>query len=271
MSGDFPGTSSASKRTFLYSLGVVAAIVGVVNAENVLTVIHARPQVGIAAPIVWEGSSLITLLLFFWIPWIAWRAAPPFVRPRWKLLIHAPMALAFSAAHVGGFILLRKLAYGLAGAHYDFGAPISGFLYELRKDALGYALFIAGFTLIDHMLRQQRLIDAPKQSLTFDIRDGARLHRVRLDEVLGIASAGNYVEFLLRDGRKLLMRSSLSALETELGARGFLRTHRSWLVNTTHMTALRPEGSGDYTIQLGTIEVPLSRRFPAALAKLRGE
>ena len=54
---------------------------------------------------------------------------------------------------------------------------------------------------------------------------------MRLDEVLAIVSAGNYVEFVLRDGRRLLMRSSLSALEGELGPRGFLRTHRSWLVN----------------------------------------
>jgi DNA-binding LytR/AlgR family response regulator len=35
------------------------------------------------------------------------------------------------------------------------------------------------------------------------------------------------------------------------------------------MTALTPEGSGDYTVELGTLSVPLSRRFPEALAKLR--
>jgi DNA-binding LytR/AlgR family response regulator len=35
------------------------------------------------------------------------------------------------------------------------------------------------------------------------------------------------------------------------------------------VTALRPEGSGDYAVELGDIVVPLSRRFPEALAKLR--
>jgi DNA-binding LytR/AlgR family response regulator len=35
------------------------------------------------------------------------------------------------------------------------------------------------------------------------------------------------------------------------------------------MTGLKPEGSGDYTIELGGLSVPLSRRFPEALAKLR--
>lgn len=144
------------------------------------------------------------------------------------------------------------------------------FGYELRKDALGYCLFIGGFTLIEHLLRTQRLFETPGQSLTFDIRDGAKLVRVRLDEVLAIASAGNYAEFHLRDGRAPLMRTSLAALENVLFSRGFLRTHRSWLVNAARMTELKPEGSGDYTIALGMFTAPLSRRFPEALAKLRG-
>jgi DNA-binding LytR/AlgR family response regulator len=58
-------------------------------------------------------------------------------------------------------------------------------------------------------------------------------------------------------------------MEAELAPRGFLRTHRSWLVNIRKVTALKPEGSGDYTVELGNQPVPLSRRFPDALAKLR--
>ena len=159
----------------------------------------------------------------------------------------------------------------LGGGRHEFGAFLPHFGYELAKDALGYALFIAAFGLVEHLLRQKSLIETPGQTLTFDIRDGSKLNRVRLDEVLAIASAGNYVEFVLRDGRKLLMRSPLSALEDELSPRGFLRTHRSWLINAGQVTALKPEGSGDYTVELGNVTAPLSRgRFPAALARLRG-
>jgi DNA-binding LytR/AlgR family response regulator len=142
-------------------------------------------------------------------------------------------------------------------------------LYELRKDSLGYALFIGCFTLVDHFLRQQAAIQSPGQAATFDIRDGAKLTRVRIEEILAIEAAGNYVEFILRDGRRPLMRSPLSVLETELSPRGFLRTHRRWLVNAQHVTALRPEGSGDHAVELGKLRVPLSRRFPEALVKLR--
>jgi hypothetical protein len=271
ISGDAVGTSGTLRRTFLYSFASAATLVAVVNIINVITDTRDLPLAGLAGPIVWEGSSWVTLMAFFWIPWIGYRLAPPFARPRWKLLAHIPAAFLFSLVHVWGFIQLRTLVYWLAGDHYRAGSFWPNFGYEIRKDVLAYALFVAGFTLIEHLLRQQQLIDMPGQTLTFDIRDGARLNRVRLDEVLAVASAGNYVEFVLRDGRKLLMRSPLSALENELGPRGFLRTHRSWLVNAKAMTALKPEGSGDYTVELGNLEAPLSRRFPDALAKLRGE
>jgi DNA-binding LytR/AlgR family response regulator len=267
--GDLFGTAERLRRTFLYSFAAIAAVVGVVNIINVETDLHAIPQYGLAAPAIWEGSSWFTLLLFLWIPWTAWRIAPPLGRARWKLLLHIPAALAFSLAHVAGFVVIRKLVYALLGAHYQFGAFFDHFRYEFGKDGLGYLLFIGTFALIDHLLRQQTLIATPGQTLTFDIKDGARLTRVRLDELLAIASAGNYAEFVLRDGRRLLMRSPLTALETELSPRGFLRTHRSWIINAKHVTALRPEGSGDYSIELGSLSVPLSRRFPDALARLK--
>jgi len=75
-------------------------------------------------------------------------------------------------------------------------------------------LFIAAFPLVEHLLRQQSRIDTPGQTVTFDIRDGAKLTRVRLDHVLAVAWAGNFVEFILEDGRKLLMRSPLSRWQT---------------------------------------------------------
>jgi hypothetical protein len=219
--------------------------------------------------VVWEASSWLTAMAFFWVLWVGYRLAPPVAPPRWKLLVHIPGIILFALGHVWGFIVLRKLAYTLAGSHYVFGSFWPNFAYELRKDAIGYLLFILGFGFIEHLLRQRQTAAEIEQPPTFDIRDGARLSRVRLDAVLAIASAGNYVEFVLRDGRRLMMRSPLSALEDELGPRGFVRTHRSWVVNAAQVTGLRPQGSGDYAVEVESVIVPLSRRFPEALARLK--
>lgn len=269
ISGAESGTSGTLVRTFLYSLAIAAVVVAVVNASNVLTWMHDRPGSSLGTPIVAEGTSGLTILLFFWIPWIAWLAAPPFVRPRWKLLVHIPGMLAFALCHIGGFMMLRRLAAGIAGVPDTSGPFMTRFFYEVRKDALSYLVFVACFALVDHLLSQHTPVAGPDRRVTFDIRDGAKLTRVPIAEILAVSSAGNYVEFVLRDGRRLLMRSSLSALESELVPLGFLRTHRSWLVNAKRVTALKPAGSGDYEVEVTTLTVPLSRRFREALARLR--
>jgi hypothetical protein len=270
LSGAFSGTDGRSWQGFRYAYVMAALIVGVINTLNVMSDIHDFPHINLVEPLIWEGSSWLTVIAFFWIVWLAWRLAPFNVRPRWWLLIHIPAALLFSLAHVSGFVALRILAYRALGAQYHVGHFWPGFLYELRKDGFSYVMFLAGFALIRRLLGQPRPAPALASSpATFDIRDGAKLTRVALADILAISSAGNYVEFVLGDGRKLLMRSPLSALESELAERGFVRTHRSWLVNEKAVTGLNPEGSGDYGVSLGSLNVPLSRRFPDALARLR--
>lgn len=269
LNGTAAGTDGTLRRTFVYGYAVAAAVVATINTMNVISDSRTMPEMGLFGPVVWETSSWVSALAFFWILCVAYRLAPPNVRPRWKLLVHIPGALLFALAHVSGFILLRKLAYAIAGSTYLFGNFWTNFGYEVRKDIIGYALFFGVLALIEHLLRQQRVVVAPAGAVTFDIRDGSRLSRVRLDEVLAIASAGNYVEFVLRDGRRLMMRSPLSALEEELGPRGFVRTHRSWIVNAARVTGLKPQRSGDYAVEIETLSVPLSRRFPEALTRLK--
>ncbi|HKD47393.1 MAG TPA: LytTR family DNA-binding domain-containing protein [Rhizomicrobium sp.] len=269
ISGAILGMGGPVQRTLLYSFAAIAVLVAVVNILNVITIQHGEADHALWGPLLTEGSSWISLIFFLWIPWAAWRVVPPDVRPRWKLLLHIPAAVTFAIAHVALFDLLRVIVFGLMGKHYEIGPFLPQLLYEARKDVLGYALFIGLFSLVDHLLHQPGDEMAVEAS-TFDIRDGAKLTRVQLNEILAVSSAGNYVEFFLADGRRLLMRAPLRNMELELAPRGFVRTHRSWLVNGKKVTTLKPDGSGDYTIELGPQSVPLSRRFPDALAKLRG-
>ena len=269
INGALQGANGSDLRVFLTSLLGVGAVSSVIQIIHVITAYHVQPQLGLAAPTLWEGSSWISLLAFLWIPWIAFRWAPPLVRPRWRLLIHVPAVLLFALTHVGGFIALRVLVYRLEGDTYQFGDFVPNFLYEFSKDALSYLLIIATFTALTIRQRLPNQAATANSNTKFAIRDGARITRVAVSDILAVSSAGNYVEFALGDGRRPLMRTPLSAVESELAPHGFVRVHRSWLVNPAQVTALRPDGSGDYTIELGALNVPLSRRFPEALEKLR--
>lgn len=256
----------------LWNGWLVVATVGVaILTVNALTALADNRHVAFWEPWVWEVTSYVGALLSLWIPWLAVALAPPEEalgegwRPKTRFaLTHMAGALAYSILHVGIFALLRETAYSIAGSAYDFGGR---FFYEFRKDALTYSLFVSIFWLVGFLRLRQ---NDPVRPVSFDIRDGARIIRTPLADILAVTSAGNYVEFRLADGRRPLMRATLAAIALELEGFGFVRVHRSWLVNAERVTGLRPERSGDWTVELGPLEAPLSRRYPAALERLKG-
>lgn len=267
--GETAGTAKIDGQVLAWGLTTLAAVVALVNTLDVITIAHNEPEIGIAGPILWEFTGGITILPAALIPWFLMKALPLDRRPFWlTALVYVAAAPVFSTFHVASMVALRMLAYWAMGARYLFGPVLQNFEYEASKDIFGYVGAILAFWSARRLLTLRSPTPQPGARL-LDIRDGATLIRVKMDDILAVTSAGNYVEFALRDGRRPLMRKPLSTMEAELASDGFVRVHRSWLVNAMQVTGLKPEGSGDYTVEIGTLSVPLSRRFPDALAKLR--
>jgi hypothetical protein len=270
--GVFGGMSGWEWRALRRAWLAIAVLLVCINGVNVASTLQDHARVGrplaLWEPLVWEYTSgfcaVVLAPMVFW----AIRLAPP-ERRRWPrfVLTHALASLVYSGLHVGGMFAFRAAIYWAVGDRYD--ESLASFPYEYRKDLLSYAIMAAAFWLALRLLQPQ-VTEAAERRATFDIRDGARLIRVPVAEIVSVASAGNYVEFALADGRKPLMRATLSSLEAVLAPHGLVRTHRSWLVNAARVSALEADGSGDFTIELdGGVRAPLSRRFPQALERLR--
>ena len=264
-------TSGAPAWAFAAGVAISLAICTV----NVLSAIHDRPRLRLWEVMSWEYSSgIVTVLL---LP-LAARAVVLGRSPAtggWArfLGVHVGAALLYSLLHVGGFVLLRKAAYiAIAGWAYRFGG-FGEWVYEFRKDALSYTLMASLFAFARSRAPVAPAPTAPSTTAgggAFDIRDGARVIRTPTTGIVAVVSAGNYVEFHLADGRKPLMRTTLAAVQEALAGHGFLRTHRSWLVNAARVREIAPSGSGDMRLVLDTgLEAPLSRRYPDALEALK--
>jgi len=229
------------------------------------TIVQGR-HIAWQLPTIWESTSALGFLVAAPIVYAAARMAPP-RRGGWIRfgLVHAPATVVFSVTHVSAMWLARIAIFAARGHRY--GRP--DFIYEYRKDLLGY-LILLGLIWMAREIERRNAPAAASPSPVFDIKDGARVIRAPVGEILAVSSAGNYVEFALADGRRPLMRLTLGAAETALAPHGFVRTHRSWLVNPERVRELMAAGSGDFTLRLDTgIEAPLSRRFPDALQRLR--
>jgi two-component system, LytTR family, response regulator len=131
----------------------------------------------------------------------------------------------------------------------------------------------------DAMFEQVRRVAADLQTATLAskaavdrlaIKVNGRIIVVRLPEVDWIEADGDYVSVHAGD-KKWLMRETIATLELRLAASGFVRIHRSALVNAERVKELRPLEKGEYTVILndGT-ELKLSRNYRAAVERLVG-
>lgn len=262
----------AAWRAALKAYAALALLLAVNDTANAFSAVHDRAAMGHPIPAwepsIWEASSGISFLVFAPVVYLAVRLAPP--RPGgWLrlLLVHPPASALFSSLHILGMGLIRIASYALLGAHYR--GRLFDFVYEYRKDIPAY-VSIAGLIWLFRELELRSARPGRPAAATFDIKDGASVIRAPVADILSVSSAGNYVEVVLADGRRPLMRSTLRAAEAALGPHGFVRTHRSWLVNAARVRELKAVGSGDFTVRLeGGAEAPLSRRFRSALQRLR--
>lgn len=100
-------------------------------------------------------------------------------------------------------------------------------------------------------------------------RTGASVHLFDAQEVSRLRANGKYVVFE-REGREYLLDESLAELERRLRGKGFVRVHRSELVNLDHVRTLH-QGDAGARLELSDGQlVPVSRRILPALKRQLG-
>jgi len=268
-SGRAAGTSGGTL------LLIVAAAILLVTLVNVGTQITDAERAGrplaVWQPFLWEGSSAATLIaLAGLVPRVLKRW--PLRRVRWAVpaAIHLALAVPFSLAHVAGMVALREAGYALAGASYDFAGGHLGreLVYEGRKDLLTYFALVGIFRFFSRRSGAQALPSpAPSEpgARRIELRDGATTLFVDAADITWIEAAGNYVE-IHGLARTHLVRGALAAWAERLGPQGFVRAHRSRLVNRARIRSLRATRSGDLQITFDDGQsTGGSRRFRSAL------
>jgi len=260
-------TGGGDARLLFWPWISMAVVVSLICLLDVMARIHMADLRNLAEP-AWRpvtdefSSGVVVIALFPLIARLASLATPWDGQSLRFWSIHIPGAVGFSLIHVAAIILIRSMVYALFGSLFEFGG-FGALFYEMPRDFIAYGLTAGGFWGAMVLIQSA---PAPETRAVFDIRDNTRVLRVPIDDILAVRSAGNYVEFLLADGRRPLMRQTLADTAQQLAPHGLARTHRSWLVNKRRIAQIEPAGSGDFKLSLGDgVEAPLSRRFKGAI------
>jgi DNA-binding LytR/AlgR family response regulator len=91
--------------------------------------------------------------------------------------------------------------------------------------------------------------------------------KVLIDDVVLLKANINYTTFFLENGMQKVVAHSIKFFETHLETLGFLRVHRSYMINPYHIKAYNQED--EILMMTNGQEASISRRRKHILKKLR--
>ncbi|TCI85260.1 LytR/AlgR family response regulator transcription factor [Tenacibaculum sp. M341] len=107
----------------------------------------------------------------------------------------------------------------------------------------------------DKLLRNNKTVvfEPPKQVNEFIfIKSGNKHHKVFTNDILYIESLKDYIKIHLSNDKRIVAKYKISDIEHELRNKDFLRTHRSYLLNTEKITAFSTNN-----IEIDSVEIPI--------------
>ncbi len=271
MSGGETGTGGGNSGTggagFRPVFAFIVAVTVVVISINITSTLIEHPPgphgYALWEPFCWEITSAIGIFVLCPVIFRLYRRFP---RERLGLArffgLQAVIAIGYSMIHVAIMVALRKTAYAVLGHRYDFSLgnlPLE-LLYEGRKDLLTYAINVGVFWVADRLSAKP---PGPRTPERIEIRADGRTLYLEPGEIVWIEAAGNYVEVhVAARAQPILVRGTLGEYEGRLAEDGFVRVHRSRLLNRAHMKGFETTHSGDVTITLSDgRDIAGSRRF----------
>ncbi|MEJ5102631.1 MULTISPECIES: LytR/AlgR family response regulator transcription factor [Chryseobacterium] len=175
----------------------------------------------------------------------------------YKLLQNQPVDLMFldiQMPHFNGIDFLKSLSQKpktvFTTAYRDFA--IEGFELEAVDYLLKPITFERFFRSVERVLRH---VNPPKEDFILFKTEGM-YRKISLADIAYIESQGNDIKVTLSTTENFISKSKITDLESTLASKGFIRIHRSFIINTEFVTAFN-----NNEVHLGDYKVPVGRSY----------
>lgn len=102
------------------------------------------------------------------------------------------------------------------------------------------------------------------------IKIAGKIYFIAINQIEYIQSAGNYVE-ITAEGKKHLLRETMSTMMASLPAQPFLRIHRRTIINLQYLLEIRPTTYGDYDVKMKNgVTFRVSKSYKTAFLEILG-
>jgi DNA-binding LytR/AlgR family response regulator len=134
---------------------------------------------------------------------------------------------------------------------------VEAFEYEVLDFIPKPATLVRVNKAIDR-LRQKH--NSVKEKTEMYVKSEGRFIRVSFNELAAVQTLGDYLTLFLNDGSKLIVHSTLSAMEQKLTPKYFMKVHRSYIVNLSAIKDIE-----DHSLLINDIVIPVSRAYRTEL------
>ena len=149
----------------------------------------------------------------------------------------------------------------------DRTTPSSGGGFCDAAETSGLSLVQDGAANVMRVLRQLEVI-AKRQPPRIALKAKGSVLFLDLSSILVVQAEGNYV-LLRNQSQSYLVRESLSSMAEKLQPYGFIRIHRSVIVNVSVVEEIQPSPTGEYKLRVkGGKEYFVTRKYKHNLKDL---
>lgn len=261
------------------SYGWISLLVIATGCVNVLTSLQHAGSTdwsNLRAPVLDETTSALVIICLLPLLKLGVDRLSTTRDRRVAFIVIALSMIAYALLHITLMVVLRHLAYAAFGIAYEFSWR-NQFVIEFRKDLIAAFMIVLLFWLLGQKSSAAAPTPSEARSQTRPeerspkiwLRDGATSIRVDATQIISVTSAGNYVEFVL-PGQTHLIRGTLTGEEARLKPFGFIRIHRTRLINSARVVSVETRPNGDFVATMDTGEIISgSRRYKAAIEAIR--
>ncbi len=139
--------------------------------------------------------------------------------------------------------------------------------WQILSGSAPYSIALLGSTIY-HLLRLNRPViqtpasvdkgvypDTTEEDYTLMLKEGKVIHRLDTRDILYVQGMKEYVSWHTAD-KRLITLHSLASLEVLLGEKGFLRTHKSFIVNTKRVEVIKYD-----SVEIPGKKIPIGRSY----------
>jgi DNA-binding LytR/AlgR family response regulator len=114
----------------------------------------------------------------------------------------------------------------------------------------------------DHSSGTEQVEALDKHNDFISLKDNKTVYRIMLEHILYVQSWGNYLKFFLKSDEVKIVRKTIKELESEIPEKYFLRIHKSYIVNISHVKAT--EGN---QVIIGDQKLPIGKSYAISTKK----